>query len=410
MYTWTKSCLKPSITTEDDNKEKSSTVLLIEGVEGLSNYTCYLARGLSLYCDVVLYGLSYESYKITGASLQKRIKFCYLKKWLPKGYSTLRGLVRVFLLFPILFNAFSRMKYEIVHVQEHLPTFFLFIPMLKLRKKHICWTLHEVEIYPHASGISGRIRLIFLRIVSQPSIVAKYADKIIVHAESLKKQLIAKGIDDNKIHVLRHFDYKYLLEDNVLSTKPEEWLPSNYVLFFGSITPWKGLEVLLDAAKIVSRQIGKNFNLVIAGEPYEGYRTIPFFKGLDVEDYRYIRILGRYIDGPEIPRIINSSSFLVLPYKNGFQSSVSGVIPLAYTFSKPVIVSRVSSLVEYVEHGKTGFIFEVDDSQQLANYIVELVSNRAKCTEMGKKAYQKVIKDMSLERCSHDTWMVYRLV
>jgi alpha-maltose-1-phosphate synthase len=401
--------LKARITTKGDNKEKSSTVLLIDN-EALSDYTCYLARGLSLYCDVILYGLSYESYKITGASLQKRIKFCHLKKWLPKGYSTVQGLVRVFLLIPILFNAFFRMKYEIVHVQEHLPAFFLFIPMLKLRKKQICWTLHDVEIFSLAVGISGRIRILFLRIVSQPSLVAKYADKIIVHAESLKKQLIAKGIDENKINVIRHFDYKYLLEDHVLSTKPEEWLPSNYVLFFAYITPWKGVDVLLDAAKIVRRQIGANFNLVVAGEPYEGYRSIPFFKSLDVEDRKYVKILDRYIDGPEIPSVINNSSFLVLPYKNAFKTSVSGVIPLAYTFSKPVIVSSVPSLVEYVEHDKTGFIFDVDNSQQLANYIVELVSNSAKCTEMGKKAYQKVIKDMSLERCSYDTWMVYRRV
>jgi alpha-maltose-1-phosphate synthase len=401
--------LNARITKEDDNKGKSSTVLLIEGVEGLSNYTCYLARGLSLYCDVILYGLSYESYKITGASMQKRITFYYLRKWLPKSYSTLRGLVRVFLLFFILFNALCRMKYDIVHVQEHLPTFFLFIPMLKLTKKQICWTLHDTEIFSLSIGFSGRIRILFLRIVSQPSLMAKYADKIIVHAESLKKHLIAKGINENKIHVIQHFGYKYLLEDNVLSTKPEEWLPNRYVLFFGNITPWKGVEVLIDAAKIVRRQLGKNFNLVVAGEPYEGYRGIPFFKRLEEEDHKYVKILDRYITSPEIPRIMNSSSFLVLPYNNTFQSSASGVIPLAYTFSKPVIVSRIPSLVEYVEHDKTGFIFDVKNSQQLANYILELITNPAKCTEMGKKAYQKMIKDMSLEKCSHDTWMIYRL-
>jgi alpha-maltose-1-phosphate synthase len=403
--------LNARITTEDedDKKEKLSTVMLIDGA-GLSHYTCYLARGLSLYCEVILYGLSYEFYEITGASLQKRIKFCYLKKWMPKGGSILRGLVKVFILFFILLNALSRMKYEIVHVQGHQPTFFLFIPMLKLRKKQICWTLHEGEFFSPASGISGRIRILFLRIVSQQSLVAKYADKIIVHAESHKKQLIAKGIDGNKIHVIRHFDYRYLLEDNVLWTKLEEWLPSNFVLFFGHIAPWKGVEVLIDAAKIVRGQIGKDFNLVIAGERYEGYRGVPFFNGLEAEDYRYVKILDKYITNPEVPRIINNSLFLVLPYKNAFQSSVSGVIPLAYTFSKPVIVSRVSSLVEYVEHGKTGFIFDEDNSQQLAKYIAELVGNRAKCTEMGKNAYQKVINDMSLERCSHDTWMVYSLV
>jgi hypothetical protein len=115
-------------------KEKPSSVLLIDS-DGLSNYTCYLARGLSFYCDVILYGFSYQSYNITGASRQKRIKFCYLKKDCPKEYSAIRGLERVFILFCILSNALFRTKYDLVHIQEHLPTFFLSIPMLKLRKK-----------------------------------------------------------------------------------------------------------------------------------------------------------------------------------------------------------------------------------------------------------------------------------
>lgn len=387
-------------------QEKPSRVLLIDS-DGLSNYTCYLARGLSFYCDVILYGFSYQSYNITGASRQKRIKFYYLKKRLPKGYSALRGLARVFILFFILLNALFRTKYEVVHIQEHLPTFFLFIPMLKLRKKKICWTLHDVEIFSPTTGISGKMRLLFLRIVSQPSLMSKFAGNIIVHAESLKKQLVAKGVDENKIHVVRHFDYRYLLEDNLLQTKSEEELPNNYVLFFGNIAPWKGVDVLIEAAKVVRTQVGKKFDLVIAGEPYEGYENIPFFKGLDEKDYGYIKILRRYITSSEICGITSKSSFLVLPYNDAFQSSASGVVPLAYTFSKPVIVSNVSSLVEYVEHGKTGFIFETNNSKQLANYIIQLVDDNRKCIEMGKKAFQKMSEEMSLEKCSHDTWMVY---
>lgn len=264
-----------------------------------------------------------------------------------------------------------------------------------------------MEIFSPATGIFGKMRLLFLRIVSQPSLMAKFADDIIVHAESLKKQLVAKGIDENKIYVVRHFDYRYLLEGNPLQTKSEEELPNDYVLFFGNIAPWKGVEVLIEAAKDVRTQAGNKFNLVIAGEPYEGYKDVPFFKGLDEQDYEYIKILRRYITLPEICGIISKSSFLVLPYNNTFQSSASGVVPLAYTFSKPVIVSNVPSLVEYVEHGKTGFIFETNNSRQLANYIMELVDNSTKCTEMGKKAVQKMSKDMSLDKCSHDTWLVY---
>jgi glycosyltransferase involved in cell wall biosynthesis len=49
------------------------------------------------------------------------------------------------------------------------------------------------------------------------------------------------------------------------------------------------------------------------------------------------------------------------------------VIPLSYTFAKPVIVSNVPSLVEYVDPGKTGLIFEVNDTKELANCIMILL-------------------------------------
>jgi hypothetical protein len=121
---------------EPTKSRKGSAILLMDS-DGLSNYTCYLARGLSKHRDVILYGFSEEAYAATGAALEKRIKFYYLKKRLPKGYSSLRGIIRVIMLFFILFTALTRNKYGIVHVQEHMPTFFLFIPLLKARRKKI---------------------------------------------------------------------------------------------------------------------------------------------------------------------------------------------------------------------------------------------------------------------------------
>jgi hypothetical protein len=49
------------------SEEKRLTVLLIDN-DGFSDYTCYLAKGLSKYLDVILYGFSEESFNVTGAS------------------------------------------------------------------------------------------------------------------------------------------------------------------------------------------------------------------------------------------------------------------------------------------------------------------------------------------------------
>jgi glycosyltransferase involved in cell wall biosynthesis len=382
-----------------------SPVLIFDS-EDLSNYTCYLARGLSKYRDVILYCFSESSYVETGLSKEKKIKFHYLKKSLPKGYSTMRGIARAVILFFLLSVILVKTNYGIVHIQENFPMFFFFIPFLKLRKKKIFWTIHDVEIFAPSANLHGRLQVLYTKAVSQRSLLAKYADAIIVHALSLKAQLIAKKVNQNKIHVIYHFDYNYLLKindngptinsvDNGISS--QERMPEGYALFFGSIAPWKGIDVLMESASMVSNLIGEKFNLVIAGTTPDGYQS--HFDNLIKGRQRYIHLINRFIQSNDIPKIIANSKFLILPYNNSFQYSVSGVIPLAYTFSKPVIVSNVESLAEYVEHNKTGFIFESGDSTQLANYMLELIKNDDKCIEMGNKAHQKLLNEMSLELC-----------
>jgi len=123
----------------------------------------------------------------------------------------------------------------------------------------------------------------------------------------------------------------------------------------------------------------------------------------------YGNIIDRYITDPEIPELVRKSLCLVLPYNNLFRHSASGVIPLAYTFAKPVIVSNLTSLSEYVENNKTGLIFNVGDSKQLADCMVELIENNSKCVEMGKKAHEKMVNEMSLDLCCKVINNVYNI-
>ncbi|HET6717426.1 MAG TPA: glycosyltransferase [Nitrososphaeraceae archaeon] len=93
----------------------------------------------------------------------------------------------------------------------------------------------------------------------------------------------------------------------------------------------------------------------------------------------------------EIPVLLGNSLFEVLPYTCALKYSVSGIIPLAYTFSKPVIVSDVNTLTKYVEYGKTAFIFDVDYAEQLANYVKQLYEDERLYAEMGIRTNQKPV-------------------
>ena len=384
---------KDVIGSESLNNKKTKAILLIDS-PGLSHYTSYLAYGLSKYRDIILYGFSSEEYNVTGAATQKRIKFYNIREKLSNESSTSKIILEPLVLFFILFKAFTKSGYDIVHVQGYLPIFFFFIPWLKLTRKKIFWTVHDVNFRTTNPGVRGKLDFAYTVTISEPSLLAKYADTIIVHGNLLKNQLFAKGTNDKKIHVIPHFDYGYLLNDRqqVNAKLTEENLHTDYVLFFGRIAPYKGLELLVNASRIVKMKMGHEFILLIAGEG-----DISLLKNhMSDDDYAYIHILNKRVPNQEIPSLFKGAKFLILPYVDASQS---GVIPLAYTFSKPVIVSNVGSLSEYVEHGKTGLIFEPSNTEQLSKYIVDLAKNSELCEQMGINANRKLLNEMSLELC-----------
>jgi alpha-maltose-1-phosphate synthase len=370
-------------------EKTKSTVLLIDS-GGLSHYTSYLAVGLSKYRNVILYGFSDEQYTLTGAAKEKGIKFYNMGKRLPKGDSLLASTIRPYLLFFPLLKGIATTNYDLVHIQGHSYLFFLFVPLLKLKRKPIYWTMHDVDFRPTSPGIRGRLESLQVRLLCQNPWLARKVNAIVVHGTKLKYALISRGISENKICVIPHLDYGYLL---ALSSKLDSDNSFEYVLLFGKIKPYKGVKILLEAARKVRKKLGNKFRLIIAGK---GSKT---FLGslLRTDDLEYIHVQNGYIPDIEIPKLFRNAKFLVLPY---IDASQSGVVSLAYTFSKPVIVSNVGSIAEYVEHGITGLIFESGDTEQLSNYIEELVQNNDKCIEMGKNAYQKSKNEMSLERCS----------
>lgn len=362
-----------------------STILLFDN-RGLSHYTSYLARGLAKYHNIILCGFSKEEYYATGAE-GVGVRFYPISEALPAGNSLLLTILNPLLLYWPLLRIITRTRYSIVHVQGHLPMFFLFIPFLRLKRKLIYWTVHDVRLRPSTTGIRGKLELLFMKAITQPSILARFADSIFVHGSLLKEEIILKGIDRNKILVIPHPDYRYLLTNN-----NSDFNDSEYVLLFGRIKPYKGIDNFIEAARIVREKIGPNFTVLIAGKGDTSY----FENLVKKEDREYIRIRNEFIPNSEVPHIFSKAKFVVLPYT---YASQSGVVPLAYTFSKPVIVSNTGSLGEFVMHDETGFIFEPGNIDQLANYMIKLIEDNSKCVEMGKKGHQKMLREMSVERC-----------
>lgn len=137
----------------------------------------------------------------------------------------------------------------------------------------------------------------------------------------------------------------------------------NYVLFFGFIRDYKGLDLLIESFKSETVQ-NLGVKLLIAGEFYsneEKYLTL--IKENKLEEYMELRT--DFIADEEVRYYFSAADVVVQPYKTATQSGISQI---AYHFNKPMIVTDVGGLPEIVPDGKVGFVVKKDPAE-IANAI-----------------------------------------
>lgn len=143
----------------------------------------------------------------------------------------------------------------------------------------------------------------------------------------------------------------------------------NYLLFFGLIREYKGLDLLLKA--MADERIDNYpLKLIIAGEFYD--KKEPYMQMID--DYKIndkIIICDKYIPDEEVKNFFNLADMVVQPYKSATQS---GVTQVAYHFEKPMLVTDVGGLREIVPDGKVGYVVE-PQSTKIADAICDFYDN-----------------------------------
>lgn len=126
----------------------------------------------------------------------------------------------------------------------------------------------------------------------------------------------------------------------------------NYILFFGFIRDYKGLDLLLEAASLTT----KDYHLIIAGEFYTDrapYDAIVAKHGLQSR----VHFFDRFIPDEEVKYFFCAADVVVQPYKHATQS---GVTQIAYHFGVPMVVTKTGGLPEMVPDGQVGFVTEPD--------------------------------------------------
>lgn len=144
-----------------------------------------------------------------------------------------------------------------------------------------------------------------------------------------------------------------IVEKNAARTKLGLDAKGRYLLFFGFIRRYKGLDLLLEAMH-EERLKGTDIRLIIAGEFYDDRS---FYEEL-IDKYQLrdrLDLFTDFIPNEEVKYYFGAADLVVQPYRNATQS---GITQVAYHFEKPMITTNVGGLAEVVPDGKVGFVAE----------------------------------------------------
>lgn len=138
-----------------------------------------------------------------------------------------------------------------------------------------------------------------------------------------------------------------------------------YILFFGHISPYKGIDTLCEAMKKIHEVI-PDLKCVIAGKG-DLYFDYSAYKDCD-----YIILKNHFIATVELVSLIENSVFTVCPYKDATQS---GVVSSSFALAKPVLATNVGGLGESVLDGITGRLISPNNSDILSQAIVDMMQH-----------------------------------
>ena len=259
--------------------------------------------------------------------------------------------------------------------------------LLEAKKKGL-YIIHEVIINPNINQIyEDEIRkypsleekkkeiVQTLNKVDRDLLKLTLSDKILVPSEYIFKEVIKKGIDENKINIVKQsISNKKLLE---IKTNPKK----GRILFVGKISIMKGIHYFAEACRILQKR-RIIYEFLAVGECSINIEN-PLLKGP--------KYLG-HLSSEELIKVYSFSDIFVLP-------SLSDAFPVSHleamALGLPVILTN--SCGNMIDDGKSGYIINPRDANNLADKIEEIVENRVLRKQFSENARKK-IKDYGVEQ------------
>jgi glycosyltransferase involved in cell wall biosynthesis len=258
----------------------------------------------------------------------------------------------------------------------------LFLQFLKSRGLKLTQICHEFEPREKVGSRSNNSRL--KKVFQSFSVIFFLSQASLNRFHELYPEIPAE-----RLQTIPHGNEQIFTSDDCQSIKNS--LKERYgilgtekiVLFFGNITPSKGVPDLLNAFGKVHAQ-SNCARLVVAGMPLKYIDVNSLYEmvsRLGIQSVSYLDT--RYIPMEEVGPLMELATVVVFPYINATQS---GSIQAAYAFGKPVIATRVGGLPDVVVEGESGFLVEPSSPDELSAAILKIINQPELADKMGRYA------------------------
>ena len=223
--------------------------------------------------------------------------------------------------------------------------------------------------------------------------VSKYSSKKIVefyNVDETKIRIVPNGVDPQKFRPAK--DYEKLKHRIGIGNR-------QCVLFVGRLIPRKGLHFLVDAAKYVAKESKETVFLVVGDGPLKNSLISDSEKKGLSDNFVFLGDVNDEV----LPMLYNCADVFALP---SIQEGQGLALLEAQATAKPSVAFNVGGISESLLDKKTGLLVN-PDSYELANAVLNLLSNSSLREKMGRLGREFVCKNLTWDICAEKMLQVY---
>lgn len=279
-----------------------------------------------------------------------------------------------------------RKKIDIIHVHMMEWPAFIAVRVGRLLNKPVVIKdstmngIFNVLRYPHGE--------------KKQQLIVQYA-YCVAMTKMIRENLLKAGVRAQKIFTIPNG-----IEIHLPEQQQKTWTET--VIFVGNLTqqPAKGIDLLLKAWKTVVERFPKATLQVVGDGDIAAYSKYAVAHGIDAS----VSFAGKQ---PNIKQLLSQADIFVLPSR---REGMSNALMEAMMCSMPIVATDVSGSQDLIVNGESGLLVPPSNVEQLANGLLEMLSDPEEAKKMGRKAYDSICEKCDITKVGHQYIDMYRQI